>query len=254
MTPMNEQIKMELTNTEIMETNNTEHSPDDCPICFETLSGNTNHINTQCGHQFHASCLMRNITHNGFACPCCRTVMAEFHEDSDDESDDDSVSDDESESGQERYGEYALRGFRLFTNRLEGREHALEDTRMENIVEVYHNYNGQGERPTIQYITEKLQEQGITYLQLVSALLADHEEYEMSDITQDTASDLWGKFRVIISNEIPEEQEEQEQEQQQEPEQQQEQEERIIVNEKKLSPLTNLDDIRAELRRFMVNN
>lgn len=252
MTPINELIKMELTNTELIE-----QSKDDCPICFETLSGNTNHINTQCGHQFHASCLMRNITHNGFACPCCRTVMAEFHEDgSSEDSDDDSYgSDDDSESGEERYGEYALRGFRLFTNRLEGREHSVEDTRMENIVEVYHNDHGSGERPTIQYITEKLQEQGITYIQLVSALLADHEEYEMSDITQDTATDLWGKFRVIISNEIEETEEETEEQEEKETEQQEEKEEqRIIVNEKKVSPLTNLDDIRAELRRFMVNN
>ena len=41
-----------------------------CPICFDELT-ETNHIVGLCGHQFHASCLIKNLE-SSQACPCCR--------------------------------------------------------------------------------------------------------------------------------------------------------------------------------------
>lgn len=59
----------------------------DCPICLETIQGPTNIVVTECGHNFHCSCLMQNVVHNGFGCPYCRTEMAEEEviDDEDDE-------------------------------------------------------------------------------------------------------------------------------------------------------------------------
>jgi hypothetical protein len=90
----------------------------DCPICLETIQGPTNIVVTECGHNFHCSCLMQNVVHNGFGCPYCRTEMAE-----------EEVIDDEYDEYEEYYDddEDVLRGFRMFNNLLEGIEHDEED-------------------------------------------------------------------------------------------------------------------------------
>ena len=44
----------------------------DCPICLTVVNGDTNKVITDCGHTFHCTCLMQNVSANGFACPCCR--------------------------------------------------------------------------------------------------------------------------------------------------------------------------------------
>lgn len=46
-----------------------------CPICLENIKGPNNRVVTTCGHTFHSICLFQNISHNGFACPYCRTAM-----------------------------------------------------------------------------------------------------------------------------------------------------------------------------------
>jgi hypothetical protein len=46
----------------------------DCPICYEAIH-DTNCVTTECGHNFHTSCLLKNISFNGYKCPCCRDVM-----------------------------------------------------------------------------------------------------------------------------------------------------------------------------------
>lgn len=60
--------------------------PMECPICMDVI-GDKNNITTECGHRFHASCIMTNVSHNGFNCPCCRAVMAD-EDDEEDEDDD----------------------------------------------------------------------------------------------------------------------------------------------------------------------
>ena len=61
----------------------------ECPICMDPIEGAKNSITTECGHAFHATCLMTSVAHNGFGCPYCRTAMAEVPEEEDDEDDED---------------------------------------------------------------------------------------------------------------------------------------------------------------------
>ena len=72
----------------------------ECPICMENICGDKNCVTTDCGQNFHASCLFKNMAHNGFGCPYCRTELAEVpeeDEDSEDEDDDDDWIDDDDE-------------------------------------------------------------------------------------------------------------------------------------------------------------
>jgi len=64
-----------------------EEPVDECPICLEVVEVHANRVITECGHIFHCKCLVTNIAHNGFACPYCRTAMAEKIEDDDSEDD-----------------------------------------------------------------------------------------------------------------------------------------------------------------------
>jgi hypothetical protein len=49
----------------------------ECPICYDPIDQTRNCITTECGHQFHAACLMKNACINGFSCPSCRAKMVE---------------------------------------------------------------------------------------------------------------------------------------------------------------------------------
>ena len=60
----------------------------ECPICMDQIEEGKNRITTECGHCFHASCLMTNVAHNGFGCPYCRTAMAEEVEDEEEDVED----------------------------------------------------------------------------------------------------------------------------------------------------------------------
>ena len=92
----------------------------DCPICFETITLNVNRIITECGHEFHCSCLMKSVTTNNFGCPLCRSVLAETNDEDEDEEEE---YEDELNSYNENYSDdirfdsdltenYLLRGFR----------------------------------------------------------------------------------------------------------------------------------------------
>ena len=93
----------------------------ECPICMDVIEGEKNKITTDCGHCFHANCLMTNVAHNGFGCPYCRTAMAA--EPADNNSDEDEEYDEFSieEDGPE-YTDNVLRGARWLFQRAEGEE------------------------------------------------------------------------------------------------------------------------------------
>jgi len=190
---------------------------EECPICYEMIEGVVNSIVTECGHKFHANCLMKNVAHNGFGCPCCRAKMAEDvieeedESDSDNESENDNESDNESEGGSEienesdidaheeedkPYSEYALLGLRLFTSRIDGEEQDPTD------VEVNYTilFPGEPGLPSEEYITEKLLDKGITIYQLVSTLMLDHSEYEGWEYADNTYEDISVKIRGIIND------------------------------------------------------
>ena len=97
----------------------------ECPICMDDINVTKNCIITECGHCFHSSCVMRNVAQNGFACPMCRTAMADDVESEETEYDDD----DEFSLivDQRNPDDYALRGFRMFMDNIHGVEHERED-------------------------------------------------------------------------------------------------------------------------------
>ena len=163
-----------------------------------------NCVTTECGHCFHASCLMTSVAHNGFACPYCRTAMAQEVAQEDDEEwtqyeDDDSLGEDE------LYQDQALRGLRFFMNNLNGVEHDEEDIAEE---EDDHDVEEEEEeeeapKPSVEFITKALSDQGVTLEQLVKSVLADHVEYQDDEDIERLNDELFGKFRVIISNYSP---------------------------------------------------
>lgn len=183
--------------------------PIECPICYEEI-GLKNNITTECGHQFHASCIMKNITLNGFGCPCCRTVMAEEPDDDDDDDMPSLIDDDTDTLLDERYEEDepfsddALRGLRLLTNLLENEEHDQYDVVAE------HQYVEAGQEgdddyepglvPSIEDMVKILRERGFTYEKLVESIIVDHEEYQNDESLQRTGDRLWKECREIISN------------------------------------------------------
>lgn len=140
----------------------------ECPICFEEIERNKNNITTECGHMFHASCLMKNVTVNGFGCPYCRTAMAEESEEEEDSShqwsdynsqEDEETEVDEDEERQEEE-DYVLRGMRWMFQRQEGE--LLEDD---------------VPTPSISHLTQALIAKGYTMEKLVEMIAATIEGY-----------------------------------------------------------------------------
>jgi len=209
--------------------------PVDCPICFDCI-GDKNNITTECGHKFHASCLMTNITRNGFSCPCCRSVMAEEEDegtelDDDDGSDDDDSDDDTStmiDDSNEPYSMDALRALRFLSNRLEGVEDEPED--------VYDEYQFPDEEvplPSISYIIQGLRDKRVTYEQLAMYLVFLQKSFEDDEDLDRNSADLWCKLRDILDNYVPPPAEEPQEEPQAEPQEEPQTEE--SPDDKKIS-------------------
>ena len=149
-------------------------APIECPICMDPIELCKNCVTTECGHQFHTSCLMKSVAHNGFACPYCRDEMAEEPEE--DESEED-------ENSYYSYDDYdlddSLRGLRFFWNNLNSEEHDPEDVRDEEdlIVLSQERVHVRAETtPPVEYLAKKLAEQ-ISYTDLVKAYIQDYDEY-----------------------------------------------------------------------------
>jgi hypothetical protein len=55
---------------------NTISTVNDCPICFEPMTRDTDvRIALPCGHRFHEECIKRSLTSTSGRCPNCRTVV-----------------------------------------------------------------------------------------------------------------------------------------------------------------------------------
>lgn len=177
----------------------------DCPICMDCIEISKNCVTTECGHSFHASCLMTSVAHNGFGCPYCRAKMAEEPEE-----DEETVYSDEEEEEWEMFDESALRGFRFFWNNLDGQEHESEDQEDEEAEEAADEEDSEDEQeepniPTASFVAQKLQEQGVTYEQLVKMVLLQHDEYAEDEEAERLDNDTFGKVRIIVSNYNPDE-------------------------------------------------
>ncbi len=185
-------------------TNVVENEIVECPICMDQIEGNRNKVVTECGHCFHTSCLMKNVAHNGFSCPYCRDAMAEELEDNntDDEYDEFSMDEEDEEPD---YTDNVLRGARWLFQRAEGEE--LDDDEDSDLDEDEDEEPERVEvepRAPVDYIVEKLVQRGVTMADLVkSILIRDHEEYQFHDEFDRADDELFGKFRIIISNYQP---------------------------------------------------
>ena len=176
-------------------------APIDCPICMDCIETSKNCVTTECGHCFHASCLMTSVAHNGFGCPYCRAKMAEEPEE-----DEETVYSDEEEEEEEVFDEDALRGFRFFWNNLSGDAHDTEDIEEEEAAqeEVEDDVEEEYPVPSASFVAQKLQQQGVSYEQLVKMLLLQHEEYAEDEEAERLDNETFGKIRIIVSNYTPE--------------------------------------------------
>jgi hypothetical protein len=161
---------------------------------MDNISETSNKVITECGHCFHTSCLMTNISHNGFGCPYCRTQMAE-----------ESTSEDDSEAydEEEEVENMLLRGMRWLFQRANG-ETITYNGFDEDEEDEYEEEEVEEEsvpKPSVQFLTQKLIRQGVTMEQLVKTLLLQHDEYYDHDEEFEHVSDqLFGKIRVVLSN------------------------------------------------------
>jgi len=193
----------------------------ECSICLDCIDGSKNQVITECGHCFHASCLMKNVSHNGFGCPYCRATMAEAQPNGDDESDYSEYTDIE----EDMYDDYSLRGMRWMFQRAEGEE--LDDDADDEIEgdtpvlqvpeereegEVEEDSDDEEEDvPTAEFIAYKLERSRVTMEMLVKAMLAlDHDEYADNREYNEMESNIFGRLRTIISNYRPQDQAEME--------------------------------------------
>lgn len=200
-------------------------SNNDCPICMDTI-GLSNCLTTECGHRFHTSCLMRNVAHNGFGCPYCRSIMAD--EPHDDESEYTEGNTEDEDASIHPYYDYPrtyarrtnihdniLRGFRFFQNNIEQIAHDPQDeedeVRMNEELEdgEVEDENLEETGPPVEYVSEKLKNQGITYEQLLRIILnRDHVEYPETEEDDQMDDSVFGKIRIIISTHYQESQNE----------------------------------------------
>ena len=172
----------------------------ECPICMEPIETLYNRVVTECGHAFHCACLMQNAAHNGFGCPYCRTKMAEKprEEEEEDEDEEESI-----------FNEDALTSFRMFHQHLNGEQ--IEEEPADEWESFDGSYEVEDEQyPDAAYVSQKLIEQGITIEDLVKNILyqehnnnVENENYDDYDNYERRSSEIYGKFRAIISQYTP---------------------------------------------------
>lgn len=176
----------------------------ECVICMEDIvSKDTNYVKTVCGHEFHTSCLMTNVAHNGsncFHCPSCRTSMApmfflpnrvenqmEVDHDAQTVYDEDHVSYDPDDS---------FRGMRLLFSRVEEAEAEVEEDPPNSVAD--EDLDDIRERnfaimqltmaqqqmylPPSNVLATFLQDRGITFEDLVKCLLYGDADYNYYDL------------------------------------------------------------------------
>lgn len=201
----------------------------ECPICMDAIQLNINCVTTECGHLFHTNCLMKNIACNGFGCPYCRTMMADEVEDVDEsEYDEEEEEDEEDEHRRDVFiqaeldfnntirEERVLGGLRWLFNRANNEETVVFNKEDDDTIQFWRQNGVQEEDeddderpiPSVEFITNKLQSQGVTMEKLVKCMLIDHEEYAYNEDIESELNlvddELFGKLRIIITNYVPE--------------------------------------------------
>ena len=146
----------------------------ECPICMDAIDITKNCVVTECGHHFHAKCLMQNVAHNGFDCPYCRAAMAEEVEDDEDSDGESFYSDEEDEEVSEVFSDRALFAFRqLFRmNSADDGVDEEDDDDYEEEEEEEEEEEPRRELPFENFV-QKFQEANISYEQMVKVFVID---------------------------------------------------------------------------------
>ena len=164
--------------------------PKTCSICLDDIDVKNNNMTTDCGHCFHTTCFLQNVSHNGFACPNCRNQIIEEPEcesDDDDDEDEEDEEDDEENEDVDDF-DYALRGMRWMFERVEDDDdddddydddESIDDETFERIqYERGHAHFDEGEMQPISLstISERIRLQGITYDDLIALIVFPHKD------------------------------------------------------------------------------
>jgi hypothetical protein len=143
---------------------------------------------------------MTSVAHNGFGCPYCRTAMAEEPEEEEESVWED---EDEEEEEEEMIDDNGLRGFRFFWNNLNGQEHDEDDDADEQQMEEWEE-RALANIPSASFVAQKLEQQGVSYEQIVKVLLLNHEEFSEDETIHRIDGEIFGKIRILLSNYTPE--------------------------------------------------
>jgi len=155
---------------------------------------------TECGHAFHSTCLMKNVAHNGFNCPYCRTSMAEVPDvDSDSEDDSfESVNSEDDNSVIEVSSDYVMRGMRFIFQRAEGEAYTEEDEENERSDEEILL------EPKFVHSTASIMgtlvSKGITMEYLLECILSDYRIYNNNEEYEIKQNSLTGLIIKILSS------------------------------------------------------
>jgi hypothetical protein len=145
---------------------------------------------------------MQNIAHNGFGCPYCRVKMADTKEDElgcwqdDDEDEEISVI-------SSVFGDDVLATFRMFHQQLNGEE--VEEDDEDEDEESSDDEDEEDDEhfimPDSNFVTQKLQERGITMEDLVKDILyQEHSNWGQNyDEFERRSSEIFGQFRAVIT-------------------------------------------------------
>jgi hypothetical protein len=201
---------------------NSYANPDnECSICMDDMYITQNYTKTDCGHCFHTTCLMSNVSHNGFNCPNCRTKMSNEHSESYETEDEDSVYENEYIYSHQDYlqtqqentiihytnQDYIMRGLRFFNNNIDGIQHNYNDLvdEVDYIRECDQFENAKQEfaskLPSLEKITECMIRKNITYTDLIQVILNEQQNvYSNNTDYYNKSCDVFGKIKSIIHN------------------------------------------------------
>jgi hypothetical protein len=172
-----------------------------CSICLNDIDDTSrNIIKTECSHIFHSTCFLQNVAFNGFDCPNCRNTLANKPE-QEDELDDQDEDEEQYEDENDDEEEYILNGSRWLFMRAEGEEIDINDD--DNYDDYIREPRPETLNISINELSEKLVQKGITYNQLL-ALLVLPDSRNASDLAEYSGrklSDLDNMiYDIIYSN------------------------------------------------------
>jgi hypothetical protein len=124
------------------------------------------------------------------------------------EPEEDEYDEEDEEEEEVMFHDNALRGFRFFWNNLNDEEHDEDDVAIEEEIDEWVDTDSENEEesniPSSTFVAQKLQQQGVSYEELVKIILLQHDEYSDNEDFERIDGQTYGKIRIIVSNYTPE--------------------------------------------------